>query len=64
LNKTGTKIYECEPGNATEASFHFAVNNKIHMDNRIPPAGSTNAKLLANQSPVIGAAYADGQNWE
>jgi hypothetical protein len=64
LNKTGAKIYECEPGNATEASFHFAVNNKIHMDNRIPPAGSTNAKLLANQSPVIGAVYADGQNWD
>lgn len=74
LTKEGTRIYECEPGISQEVadatglpagpSFHFAINSQIYFDNRIPPAGFTNAKLVAAQSPVIGASYADGQNWD
>ncbi len=45
-------------------SFHMAINSEIHFDNRIPPAGFTNAKLITYQSPVVGASYADGQNWD
>jgi hypothetical protein len=74
LNTDGTKIYEIKPG-FSEAwaatlemdagpSFHFAINNKIYFDNRIPPMGATNAKLIEIQSPVIGATYADGQNFD
>lgn len=45
-------------------SFHMAINNEVYFDNRIPPSGFTNAKLNEYQSPVIGAAYADGQNFD
>jgi hypothetical protein len=46
------------------ASFHMALNNQVVYDNRIPPYGFTNAKLEMYQSPVIGAAYPDGQNFD
>jgi hypothetical protein len=36
----------------------------VAFDNRIPPRGFTNAKLIEVQSPVVGATYADGQNWD
>ncbi len=60
------KMYHCEPGNDLGPSFHFALNNKIWYDNRIPPAGFTNNKLIEYQSPVISSttSYADGQNWD
>lgn len=45
-------------------SFHMAINNEVYFDNRIPPPGFTNAKLNEYQSPVIGATYADGQNFD
>jgi hypothetical protein len=71
---TGTKIYETKPGFSADwatainkevgPSFHFAINNKIHFDNRIPPRGATNALLNEIQSPVIGYTYADGQYWD
>jgi mono/diheme cytochrome c family protein len=74
LTKTGTKIYECEPGISQEVadvtglpigpSFHFAINSQIYFDNRIPPRGFTNALLEEYQSPVVGATYADGQNFD
>ncbi|MDP2887339.1 MAG: T9SS type A sorting domain-containing protein [Bacteroidota bacterium] len=81
LTKGDTKIYECEPGITQEVStatgipvgpsFHFAINSKIYFDNRIPPAGFTNAKLIEYQSPVVDhggkistTMYPDGQNWD
>jgi hypothetical protein len=74
LTTTGTKIYEVKPGfseswaqtinKEAAPSFHFAINNKIYSDNRIPPKGTTNARLQEIQSPVIGYSYADGQYWD
>jgi hypothetical protein len=58
------KIYEIKPGNDTEPSFHFVLNNKIHKDNRIPPRGFTNANFEAIQSPPVDYSYADGQYWD
>jgi len=70
----GTKIYEIKPGlsNSWAAaiektpgpSFHFAINNEIFFDNRIPPKGVTQAALAAIQSPTIGYTYADGHHWD
>jgi hypothetical protein len=70
------KIYEIKPG-LTEGiaaalgegytagpSFHFAVNDTIYFDNRIPPRGFTNAAFDSIQSPPIGYSYADGEYWD
>jgi hypothetical protein len=46
------------------ASFHFALNNTIVKDNRIPPRGFTNAAFEAGQAQVVGASYSDGQYWD
>ena len=45
----GAKIYEIKPGldssiaaiagKEAGPSFHFALNNKVYFDNRIPPRG-------------------------
>jgi mono/diheme cytochrome c family protein len=81
LAKQGTKIYECEPGISPEVaavtglpagpSFHFAINSMIYFDNRIPPAGFSNARLIEGQSPVVDhdavvstTMYPDGQNFD
>lgn len=81
LSTTGTKIYECKPGfsalwasaigKTAGPSFNFAINNKIWFDNRIPPVGFTNQKLIDMQSPVVGyggvvstTMYPDGQNFD
>ena len=73
------RIYEAElglsPAFATQLglpagpSFHFALNDTLYKDNRIPPAGFTNAAY-----DVFGGApvdlegptprYADNQNWD
>ncbi|NOZ77037.1 MAG: hypothetical protein GXO65_05075, partial [Euryarchaeota archaeon] len=45
-------------------SFHFALNNYVYKDNRIPPRGFTNAEYQANGVYIVGAEYADGQNWD
>jgi hypothetical protein len=74
-------IYEAEmgisPGLAgalgvsTGPSFHFALNDSIYKDNRIPPQGFTNAAFSAfGGTPVdpdrsdLTPRYADGQNWD
>ena len=76
LTKDGTKIYEAKlgmsedvaalanansPGTYTAGeSFHFALNNVIVKDNRIPPRGFTNANFQAIQAAPVGYSYADG----
>ncbi len=76
LDKTGTKIYEVKLGmseavaalanaNGTGTytageSFHFALNNVVVKDNRIPPRGFINANFEAVQAAPIGYSYPDG----
>lgn len=45
-------------------SFHFALNNVVIKDNRIPPRGFTNANFRAIQSPVVDYAYEDGEYFD
>jgi len=45
-------------------SFHFALNNSVIKDNRIPPRGFANAAFEAGQAQPVGASYADGQHWD
>jgi hypothetical protein len=64
------KVYEAKPGlkdvpgRPDGPSFHFALNNHIFKDNRIPPRGFTNAEYEAAMAYVRGAEYADGQYWD
>ncbi|MFT5315485.1 MAG: hypothetical protein ACI9UK_001317 [Candidatus Krumholzibacteriia bacterium] len=68
------KIYHIEPGISTRLapilgmpsgpSFHFALNDTVYLDNRIPPRGFTNAAFEAIQSPPVAYTYADGQYWD
>ena len=44
-------------------SFHFALNNKIFKDNRIPPRGFTNLGFESVQAAPVGETYEDGQYW-
>ncbi len=51
------------------SSFHFAINDTLFKDNRIPPAGFTNAAFDAfGGAPVEPAVasprYPDGQYWD
>ncbi len=53
----------------TGPSFHFALNDSIYLDTRIPPLGFTNAAYEAfGGAPVDPGGpsprYADGQNWD
>lgn len=52
-------------------SFHFALNDSVYMDTRIPPVGFTNAAFTTfggqpvdPHHPGPGPRYADGQNWD
>jgi hypothetical protein len=68
------KIYHIEPGISTRlatavgvtsgASFHFALNDTVYLDNRIPPRGFTNTAFTEAQSPPVAHAYEDGQYWD
>jgi hypothetical protein len=56
-------------GVAHGESFHFTLNDSVYKDNRIPPAGFTNAgfdgfggKPVDDSRPA--PRYADGQNWD
>lgn len=77
LTKNDTKVYEIKlamsesvqnfTGLSNEAdgsSFHFAINNMVIKDNRIPPRGFTNANFAAIQSPPVGYSYTDGIYWD
>ena len=68
------KVYEVKPGISADLApvvkrpegvgFHFALNNQIFSDNRIPPRGFTNANFALIQSPPVGYSYNDGQYWD
>jgi len=68
------KIYHIEPGISTRLagalgltagpSFHFALNDTVYFDNRVPPRGFTNAAFTTIQSPPVAYAYADGDYWD
>jgi hypothetical protein len=52
-------------------SFHFTLNDSVWKDNRIPPAGFTNAAFASfggapvdPEFPGPGPRYPDGQNWD
>jgi len=74
LSTGDTTVYETELGvDETMAalsglpvgkSFHFALNNVVLKDNRIPPRGFTNAAFTAAQASPVGTTYADGQHWD
>jgi len=74
LTVEDTKVYESKLGvdqavsDATGVpvgpSFHFALNNVVYKDNRIPPRGFTNAAFAVVQAAPVGAEYADGQYWD
>jgi hypothetical protein len=70
-----TKIYEMELGiqgaeyaasigHPEGHTFHFVLANAIVKDNRIFPAGHSNILAAQNQTSAVGAAYANGQNWD
>lgn len=48
-----------EPGKG----FHFALNNVVLKDNRIPPRGYTYSSFRDVQAEPIGTTYLDGQHW-
>ncbi|MEE9594051.1 MAG: multiheme c-type cytochrome [Candidatus Hydrothermarchaeales archaeon] len=64
------KIYEAKPGTMNisgqpnSPSFHFALNNWIYHDNRIPARGFTNAEYESAKAYIRGASYEDGQYWD
>ena len=74
LTTGDTKVYEAvfgldanmatTTGLPEAPSFHFALNNKIYKDNRIPPRGFDNAAFEAGQAHPVGATYANGQYWD
>ena len=66
-------VYEMNPSSTDltgeTKTFHFALGTGRYKDNRIPPAGFTNAAFetfggvpIDTQGPV--PRYPDGQNWD
>ena len=57
-------------GQPAGPSFHFALNDTVYLDNRIPPLGFVNAAFAVfGGAPVDpehagSPRYADGQNWD
>ena len=74
LTTNDTKVYEAKMGlDAAMAtltglpegeSFHFVLNNKYYLDNRIPPRGFTNAGFESVQAAPVAYTYNDGQYWD
>jgi hypothetical protein len=74
LTTGNTRVYEAELGvDAAVAAlagvpqgkgFHFAVNNVVFKDNRIPPRGFTQAAFAAVQAAPVAAEYDDFQYWD
>lgn len=56
-------------GSSAGPSFHFALNDTVYLDNRIPPLGFTNAGFATFGGAHVDDSrpaprYADGQNWD
>ena len=74
LVTSDTKVYESHHGLSAAVAalsglpigpgFHFALNNVIEDDNRIPPRGFKNSEFLAVQAQPAGATYLDEQYWD
>lgn len=74
LDTLSTKVYEAKhdfdanvaalTGKPQGVGFHFALNNLIVKDNRIPPMGFTNAGFESVQAEPVAYTYADGQYWD
>jgi hypothetical protein len=74
LDPEATRVYEALPGLSPKQaalfkkqpgpSLHFALNDIMVKDNRIPPEGFVNAAFASHQAAPVGAEYADGQNWD
>ncbi|MEQ8770092.1 MAG: GC-type dockerin domain-anchored protein [Phycisphaerales bacterium] len=74
LDTESTVVYETKIGVDAAVSaatgipegpgFHFAVNNVVYKDNRIPPMGFTNTGFQAVQAAPVAHTYADGQHWD
>lgn len=44
-------------------SFHFALNNEVYKDNRIPPRGFTLDKFILAQAQPVGEFYPEHHYW-
>ncbi len=74
LTTFDTKVYQVKLGiDAAVAaaaglpegeSSHFALNNVVLKDNRIPPRGFANDAYARVQAAPTGVTYADGQFWD
>lgn len=80
LETVGTKIYEAKLGMSQAVadiansngsgtytageSFHFALNNMVVKDNRIPPRGFTNSNFEVIQAAPVGYSYDDGDYYD
>jgi hypothetical protein len=74
LTTNDTKVYEAKLGITPDVaaaigttpgiSFHFALNNEVVSDNRIPPRGFDNTNFAAVQAAPVAYTYADGQHWD
>jgi hypothetical protein len=56
-------------GTGHGASFHFALNDSVYKDNRIPPLGFTNSAFATFGGTHVDPTrpsprYSDGQNWD
>ncbi|MBI1924614.1 hypothetical protein HYR99_10215 [Candidatus Poribacteria bacterium] len=55
------KVYECLQGiKGHGVTLHFALNDHIVTDNRIPPKGFT----PTSDTQPVGGSYAQGQHWD
>ena len=73
IDHEGTTVYEAVPGISPAMaekfnvepgpSFHFALNDVITKDNRIPPKGFNNETYREHLCEPVGIRYEDGQHW-
>jgi hypothetical protein len=73
LTAEGTTVFEVDLGVDEAISkatgvlegkgFHFALNNVVLKDNRIPPRGFTKTAFKLIGASPVGETYADGQYW-
>ncbi|KAA0220017.1 MAG: hypothetical protein EDS66_14980 [Planctomycetota bacterium] len=74
LSTGDTKVYEAKlgldqavadlTGLPVGEGFHFALNNVVYKDNRIPPRGFNNDVFKYIQAGPVAKGYSDGQYWD